>query len=61
MTTDENQYEIRKKYCPSRKKNVIIKVYFEQGPREECTERQGCEALGGCTNRYLRRETAENG
>ncbi|MBQ5742768.1 MAG: hypothetical protein IIV79_01080 [Clostridia bacterium] len=50
---NETNYEIRKKYCPSQKKNVIIKVFFGECGGEICTERGICDANGGCTNRYL--------
>lgn len=53
MFINENEYEIRKKYCPSQRKNVIVKVYHGASAREECTERTACESGGGCTNRYL--------
>ncbi|MBO5213815.1 MAG: hypothetical protein J6B86_03490 [Clostridia bacterium] len=53
MFRSENQYEIRKKYCPSRQKNVIIRVYFGECAHEECTEFSRCQANGGCTNGYL--------
>ncbi len=53
MILNENEYEIRKKYCPSLGKNVIVKVYFGEQSEEECTERTICEAGGGCTNPYL--------
>ncbi len=58
--TMENQYEIRKKYCPARMRNVIIKVYFGERIREECTETRDCETLGGCTNLYLQRGPEES-
>lgn len=53
MVINENEYEIRKKYCPSRRKNVIVKVFHGNGESEECTERTVCEADGGCSNQYL--------
>ncbi len=53
MFINENEYEIRKKYCPSQRKNVIVKVYYGTSACEECTERSACEANGGCTNGYL--------
>ncbi len=49
----ENGYEIRKKYCPSQRKNVMVKVYYGPSAREECTEQSTCEATGGCSNHYL--------
>lgn len=45
-------YDVRKKYCPAKQKNVVVKVHHPGGA-EECTERQGCETDGGCRNAYL--------
>ncbi len=56
MFVNENQYEIRKKYCPSQQKNVIVRVYFGEFAHEECTELTNCQANGGCTNDYLQSE-----
>ncbi len=53
MMIHENEYEIRKKYCPSQGKNVIVKVFFGNSSGEICTEQGTCDANGGCTNRYL--------
>lgn len=46
-------YYIRKRYCPSQKENVIVKVFFDPTQNEVCTNREICEANGGCTNQYL--------
>ena len=53
MFANENEYEIRKKYCPAQRKNVIVKVFYGAVISEECTEKSNCEANGGCTNEYL--------
>lgn len=58
MAYSENDFEVRKKYCPSLRKNVIVKVQFGPVPREECTERIFCE--GGCTNPYLQRDSSSH-
>lgn len=42
-------YDIRKKYCPVRQRNVIIRVRHPGGT-EECTEQILC---GKCANVYL--------
>ena len=42
-------YRIREKFCPTRQKNVIVRV-THPGGHEECTERHLCEK---CTNAYL--------
>ncbi|MBO5221928.1 MAG: hypothetical protein J6C26_06420 [Clostridia bacterium] len=60
MLINENEYEVRKKYCPSLRKNVIIKVYYGAAHTEECTERSVCEGQGGCTNRYLHSDSASH-
>lgn len=53
MILNENEYEIRKKYCPALQKNVIVKVYYGKAPLEECTEAVRCRESGGCRNEYL--------
>lgn len=60
MFVNENEYEVRKKYCPSHKKNVFVRVYHGASPREECSERDNCIANGGCTNLYLQSEDKES-
>lgn len=50
---NQNEYEIRKKYCPAKQKNVIVKVYHTEGNPEECTEQSECLKDGGCQNQYL--------
>lgn len=53
MFVNENEYDIRKKYCPALRKNVIVKVYYGKNPPEECTEAEHCRERGGCRNEYL--------
>lgn len=60
MFVNENEYEIRKKYCPSYKRNVFVRVYHGVTVREECSERDNCNAKGGCTNAYLQSEDKES-
>ena len=56
MEFHQNEFDIRKRYCPSVKKNVIVKIYYGECAGEICTEHHLCEANGGCTNRYLQPE-----
>ena len=56
MVINENEYEIRKKYCPALRKNVIVKVFYREQAWEECTERAACDGAGGCRNQYLQSE-----
>lgn len=58
MLINENEYEIRKKYCPAQRKNVIVKVYHGAMDNEECTEQSLCQTTGGCRNEYL--HTSDN-
>ena len=60
MFYGENDYEVRKKYCPSLRKNVIVKVQFGPTRQEECTERAFCEEQGGCTNPYAQRDSSSH-
>ena len=60
MAIYENEYEVRKKYCPALRKNVIVKVGFGTNRREECTERQFCDRQGGCANPYFQGESSSH-
>ncbi len=60
MFINESEYEIRKKYCPAQRKNVIIKVFYGEFAREECLEHSACEEAGGCRNEYLHNSDKES-
>lgn len=53
MMINDNEYEIRKKYCPAQRKNIIVKVFYGKTTCEECLERSECDKTGGCRNEYL--------
>ena len=56
----ENEYEVRKKYCPALRKNVIVKVRFGESGKEECTEQGNCDRRGGCANPYFQRDSSSH-
>lgn len=60
MYRNESEYEVRKKYCPALRRNVIIKVFFGEFAREECIENPFCKELGGCKNQYLHSSDRES-
>ena len=54
MGNNKKNYEIRKKYCPAMRQNVIFKVFeTDDIKKEECINMKICGENGGCKNSYI--------
>lgn len=49
----EKKYEIKKKYCPAFRQNVIFKVYEDGSVKESCINEELCRRNEGCKNAYI--------